>query len=102
TLSSINPCIIYAKSNTCKRCGLLRRSEQSQPAASYLVPGAESWRLSSLYRSWLSTSNALRTQGTPCLQRVIVSGCQGFLLGWLGNFKLLVYSANRGPLAYPG
>ncbi|GIM03735.1 hypothetical protein Vretimale_8401 [Volvox reticuliferus] len=35
-------------------------------------------------------------------ESVIISGSLGFLLGWLGNFKLLAYSANRGPLAYPG
>lgn len=34
--------------------------------------------------------------------QVIVRGGLGFLLSWLANFKLLAFSAGRGPLAIPG
>ncbi|GLC67255.1 hypothetical protein PLESTF_000534000 [Pleodorina starrii] len=35
-------------------------------------------------------------------ESVVVSGSLGFLFGWLGNFKLIAFSADRGPLAHAG
>ncbi|KXZ53656.1 hypothetical protein GPECTOR_6g573 [Gonium pectorale] len=32
----------------------------------------------------------------------MAAGSLGFMLGWLGNFKLLAFAANRGPLALRG
>ncbi|KAG2437108.1 hypothetical protein HYH02_011364 [Chlamydomonas schloesseri] len=40
--------------------------------------------------------------GLQVMENVTVSGSIGFMFAWLGNFKLLAYSANRGPLAHPG
>ncbi|EFJ41477.1 hypothetical protein VOLCADRAFT_98535 [Volvox carteri f. nagariensis] len=35
-------------------------------------------------------------------ESIIICGSLAFMLCWLCNFKLLAYSGNRGPLAYPG
>ncbi|PNW81291.1 hypothetical protein CHLRE_07g349900v5 [Chlamydomonas reinhardtii] len=40
--------------------------------------------------------------GLQVMESVTVSGSIGFMFAWLANFKLLAYSANRGPLAHPG